>query len=514
MLSENSEWAGKWWLPSQPDVKVSGVLTYDPHEGLRLRLVGGWEERILQTLGEGVTSFRGETRPFSTIHGIGNGQKMTLFDSHSIRSIRFDFFELEAGPAEQTIRSETLLVGAHVENQDAAVYVGASMSMENLTFWAFGSGIETSMGLTSERQPDGSGQIIINKTKPRVASLESSTIKLDMQYSLPFVENTRAKRVARVTEEAYIHFTSEDPQPLGFYSDLWAAHLDLISLCSLSACAPIRTTIYLPAETNQYPADHPLKNQRQKVEVYRLMTSVAEPELQSSDWRDFVLTLADVPFEDVVIRWHEMRTRFASAQAMILSLQHTRGGYIEPRVITSVGAAEALHRAMKPAPPMPKAEFKRVRALLLDAVPTDHEPWLRELLARNEPSLRTRLNELANRLGPLLPQLLPNSAAWVSAAVSARNKLAHDGRSNSYTLDELHALVEVTNAVVVLNFFIELEVPWARLEKALNEHRTLSFAAQLAEEVFPALPARLAESNNMDDSALSSSIIDEGMHHE
>jgi hypothetical protein len=485
MLSEKTEWAGKWWLPSQPDAEVSGVLTYDPHEGLGLRLVGGWEERILQSLGTGVTSFQGDTRPFSTIHGIANGKKMTLFDSHSIHSVRFDFFELEAGPDEQTIRSETLLVGAHIEGEDAAVFIGAALSMENLTFWAFGSGIETSMGLTPERRPDGSGRIAINKTDPRAVSLDATTIKLDLQYSLPFVESTRSKRVARVTEEAHIRFTSEEPQSLDFYSDLWATHIDLISLCSLSACAPIRTSLYLPAETNPYPEGHPLKNQRQKVDVYRLMTSIADPELQSSDERDFVLTLADVPFEDLIPRWHKMRKRFASSQAMVLSLQHTRGGYIEPRVITSVGAAEALHRAMKPSPPMPKAEFRRVRAILLDAVPADHEPWLRELLARNEPSLRRRLNELANRLGPLLPQLLPNPAAWVSAAVSARNKLAHDGRSNSHTLDELHALVEVTNAVVVLNFFIELQVPWERLEKALSDHRILSFAAQLAQETFP-----------------------------
>jgi len=33
-LNEAQEWTGQWWLPNDPDNKVSGILTYDPSEGL------------------------------------------------------------------------------------------------------------------------------------------------------------------------------------------------------------------------------------------------------------------------------------------------------------------------------------------------------------------------------------------------------------------------------------------------------------------------------------------------
>lgn len=42
LLSDSHEWSGHWWLPSAPDDRVAGVLSFDPEDGLTLRLIGGW----------------------------------------------------------------------------------------------------------------------------------------------------------------------------------------------------------------------------------------------------------------------------------------------------------------------------------------------------------------------------------------------------------------------------------------------------------------------------------------
>ena len=39
-LQEKLEIAGLWWLPENPDFKISGILIFSPNEGFSLKLQG------------------------------------------------------------------------------------------------------------------------------------------------------------------------------------------------------------------------------------------------------------------------------------------------------------------------------------------------------------------------------------------------------------------------------------------------------------------------------------------
>jgi hypothetical protein len=51
-------------------------------------------------------------------------------------------------------------------------------------------------------------------------------------------------------------------------------------------------------------------------------------------------------------------------------------------------------------------------------------------------------------------------------------------------LADLHAVVEVTRAVVIMNLLSQLGVPEERLAEGLNEHPVLSSAARLGKKYF------------------------------
>lgn len=57
-LDKPADWTGHWWLPEDPDNTVAGVLRYDPAAGLRLDLIGGFENRILRPIKHGSPSGR------------------------------------------------------------------------------------------------------------------------------------------------------------------------------------------------------------------------------------------------------------------------------------------------------------------------------------------------------------------------------------------------------------------------------------------------------------------------
>src|SRR5690606_4537915 len=51
-----SEWAGLWWLPDDPDEQVPGVLRYEPEDGLVLSLIGAFEDRMMSNPSPGVVA--------------------------------------------------------------------------------------------------------------------------------------------------------------------------------------------------------------------------------------------------------------------------------------------------------------------------------------------------------------------------------------------------------------------------------------------------------------------------
>lgn len=72
-LSEAFEYKGYWWLPSEPDVKVAGVLSYKPGERITLELIGSFDNSD-----DAVLSFI-RKKDEAVIHGqLENAKKVTL----------------------------------------------------------------------------------------------------------------------------------------------------------------------------------------------------------------------------------------------------------------------------------------------------------------------------------------------------------------------------------------------------------------------------------------------------
>lgn len=163
------------------------------------------------------------------------------------------------------------------------------------------------------------------------------------------------------------------------------------------------------------------------------------------------------------------------------TLRYLPSAYIEPQLSQAVTAAEAMHRALELPPPMPEEEFKELRRAVLDAVPKDHRSWAAGLLARNEASLRVRLLDLAGRPDQeAMGALLPNPQRWAKVTVETRNLLTHTGGSETYGINEMYAVVQVTTAVVVLNLLHEVGLAPEQQRSILQTNLSLESACQLS----------------------------------
>lgn len=484
MLSEHREWTGHWWFPAEPEDRVPGVLTYDPDDGLMLRLIGGWKYQRLMQPGGGSTVVGSDSDGlWPIIHGMGSGKQVTLIDCLPIgrQTIITTVAGFSGRPDTQTVRANSALIGCHVETVEDAVFVTGIVTVENLTAWSQRSGIELRWPLDA----DGSrliagGDVHLDRIDPLVADLGSLVAKLHTVSTLPYSEESRAGRVGRITERASVEFTSHEPRSMRDMLDALSGVSDLVSLSTLSACADITVTVFLPPE-GEAAAKGRLGRE---VAVYENRIVTPKPDAKAADYRDFIMTLDDIEFSELMPRWHDVRERFSAARAMILGLSYVTGGYLETRVVTAVAAAEAMHRALGPAAPLPQSDFRSVRRSMLDAVPVELREWVGERLPRNEQTLRERLLDLAARPGTFMEELVASAESWARAAKNARNNLAHLGTSDKHSTDELEAVVEVTAAVVALNLLAELGVPEERMRRAIRVHPRLSWAAKLARNHF------------------------------
>src|SRR5947209_2215725 len=102
---EDFEYKGTWWLSTNPDEKIGGVLTFSVVEGLRLDLLGSF--------GDEVPFFQLGSLRYSVVLGVAtNGDLVTLYN---VRSSNFRY----AARAEafssltRSYSAQICLIGAH-----------------------------------------------------------------------------------------------------------------------------------------------------------------------------------------------------------------------------------------------------------------------------------------------------------------------------------------------------------------------------------------------------------------
>ena len=456
-LDERREWSGEWWLPDAPEQTFGGVLTYEPGKELSLHLIGGWRYTEPVEPFPGVRVGRGDFLRWPIIHGRTGTTPLTLIDAGVTEARGGD----EDRPDGLSIAAMTLLVDLHLDAVADPAFISGWVTTENLNEWTRRTGFrdERAAGLKAER------------LEPLEAAAGELAVRLHTLSSYQSWSRKRDGYHIQHWEQAAMEFKSDTPRPMDDFFEPMGSVSDLMTLSTLAPCADITVRLYTPPIPDRYPEGHIFATAPHKVDVYQYRTRTPEPEAGATVWIDFIMSREDKPFEDLIARWFELRATFKAALDMVLGLRYLTGGYLQTRVVSAVSAAESFHRALNVPPPLTDAEHSSLRDVLFAAVPDQYRQWLHDRTRYNQPTLRERLVDLARRPGPFMKDLVPNPDAWAKAAAKSRDGVAHFGTAGHSRYDELHAIVEVTAAVVTMNLLGELGISRDRMLRALRENQ-------------------------------------------
>ncbi|MCM3662381.1 hypothetical protein M3148_15480 [Georgenia satyanarayanai] len=483
-LHEEQTWRGHWWLPEDPSNHHAGFLSYRPGSGVELVLVGGFDDQVRRQIGPGAWAVLAETRDFPVIHGNAGNKEITLIDAYAAGSKTYGLGFPGEGPAEQTLRAQTALVGVHVEGPEQAVFTRANFAIEDAWLWSAESAMTASMGWDDAgSRLTGEANIELKPLEDQHAEVEGAGITLAHWLTLPTFDAMRGGSRGRVEHRTVLGIKPHERASLTMLMANVARLQDLLALATGRGPALLWLKAYLPRpEPVEEPSTH---NYSREVDVYTQYRGEGDPTAKAVDSHSMVFSLDDLPFADVVPRWWRVQEQFRAACNMIVGARYVSDHFVETMLITAVAAAEAFHHDLKEKPATSRADAEKRLQPALDALDEDDRKWLKSFIPSGF-SLGQRLERLAERLPQSCrDRLLPNPAGWVRAAKRARHDLSHSARSGDDTL-KLHAIMNVTRAVVLANILLELGLSEERLLKALSANGELSRACRLSAKYFPA----------------------------
>ncbi|MFD9668523.1 HEPN domain-containing protein [Rhodococcus sp. NPDC059968] len=476
--SMNSQtFSGYWWCSDDRDNRQPGTLTIASDGTVALQLIEGFDLQQYTSLPDGSIGIgEGRTR-IDVIHGATTaGKDITLLDCLIRR------YNMGLGtPTEQRLSARYALVGLHLEDADAEVFDSCRLRLENLRTWMAIGEYKTT------HEEDGRElSATVTTPEPVTVKWEDFTIKADMSATPFNYAATRDEATFSSRGAVTLTITADTPRSYRGFHEVTMAIVDLLTLASDRACGVINQRLVGQPQPVSYPDVNEdgtigtqIVEESPEAAVYARRTVTAIPDEKELHHHDFLFTCQDMPFEELVVRWLDLRKRIVRATNMLFSLKYSKPGFLQTQVLTAAVSAETLSRCLTDpkAVPMATPDFEymvRELRIAIDRMPEDDRKRFEGFL-RNECKYRDRLNDVAS-MPPqaVVAKIIPDVEAWAQELTNVRNGLAH-GLDQSYSEPEnTFLLLQRTQYLIYLVLMTELGLPEPVLDRAVDANQYLT----------------------------------------
>lgn len=406
----NETYTGLWWLPADPDRKLSGRLETSISEPPRLSLVGAFAP----------VEEMASRNDYPVVQGFtDNGKRITLVHcqtaTHNFNAPGFPTQELIASAA---------LVGGHFPTPES---VAATVTYAEFTFLQEWLG----PGAFQEEFPEGGDTITVRYSRralPVVAVGAGGDVEIVTGW------RTRGDRIRQRTIEA----TSS-------VKVSWSGALEKVIQDRL---APVQDLLTLGTDHPnrmtrlQFRSAEAEQNRDDDLIEAIFPVNDSTPPRRAPTVHDMLFAYPHVEdvFPTLLAGWFDVHTDLADVCALYFTVRRAQPAPLEVTFLTLVRALEVFDRARNGNNVRPKAQHKAFIKTLIDAAPEAARKWLTEKLAfSNEPTLRDRVTRLLDKVGEVMDPIAGERVEFAKRLADTRNYYTHydeSGRKKAATGEE------------------------------------------------------------------------------
>lgn len=463
-MIEKFEHKGLWFLPSNVETKVHGILKYDYQNNISiLELIGSFYEYVQHDKEEiilGITTDGEEITLvecyFKSSTGIPKDESYKLPNWKHDRLCTLNF----------TVK--TILKGQHIGMLENVKFQQIYVKIFNLDEWVRISGL-------SKNNYEGVKTITYKSPEPIKVNLDE-----EFDLEIKFIANSPTQ--LRFTNE----LTLRQGTILSFNSKNYTCLDDFVSLIrkfnnflSTSLQNPVRIEsieLYSDKFVRTFHNDF---QDLQPIHAYTIINQNLKFEKIKHEW-EMLFTYNDIKdnFEGIMRKWFSNYEKFEAPFNLVLSQYYVSQYYLESLFINVAQAAESFHRRLDLIDDYPKTqqdeEYNNKVRRIIENAPDDLKKWVSSRIS-NPPKhfydtrLKYLLKEFSNSE---LNKMIVDHNKFVKDISISRNYYTHfnkDLEVQALSGSELIYLYLRLRLLLICGFLIESGFEKSMLEKLIKE---------------------------------------------
>lgn len=403
------EYIGYWWLPSNPSVKLPGIMKVSDEDGICLELLGTFRS---------ITSLEINSHDdCEIILGFTNdGKFLTLIESRN-----FNFVLPSLGITTQKYQVNSFFIGVHFSKKEDIRFFKLSIEYTYLPTWVYSGTPKFLEEWNQDSSENSFADSIVKNMNAPVLEAKTSRGKISI---LPHRESSTdpleliQKKNARISIDLLNDLSMNE-----CYLDFVYPLQNLLTLATNQNNFVINLTVF---SRNGTKSPNQVELEELPIQFISKVTVQSKPQRKFSG--EILFSLKDIENELALYiqQWLNLNEKVKHICDIYFGIKYAEFMYEEQRFLSVMQALESYHRIKFSNEQVSQEKHKNRLQEIHSKVPDCYLDWLKEKLSfSNEPSLKNRIEELVKCYEGVIQPLIKNSDKFIARVKNTRNYFTH-----------------------------------------------------------------------------------------
>lgn len=426
------EVSGWWWLPSEPERRVPGVLTFDQEHGGQLHLIGSLRDRshAFEASEDGQALVMTEdslnrSGEYGRIVGTAEQRAFTLEDC--FRTHISNLF-LNPEDATERIHVNRVLRGAQFEPEERLDATSITFELLHMIHWLTTGGFAERLHI-GERVPEGEPLVSIDYHRPDVIELRFDDQSVSIEELLGLSGDRVSTRT--VTRRCEVRIAGE-MQPMDALLEVASDIQDLVSV-GVGRTSTFERVCYSHPDIEREYGEQRVSL---PIDLFVQWSAYETRRPEPISRHDMLFGLSDAGGPDFLLAWLAVSEKYRSSLRRVMATRYRTMVFSSDRLLNRAAALEAFDR---------------------------------ERTGYASSKFRTRMSRPAVLAGEPFSELVGDTTIWIDRFKASRDTIANHGDRHPGALPASdHFLAEAAYYLFIICLLREADAPEALFERIVS----------------------------------------------